>query len=136
MYNLFIHQVLSEPLPELPATLDRFTGIANTSSTPIGREGGEWAGTYIVARKGYVYTENSQMASIGAIFNSTYVSHKAAKSLAMLISQLCGELHPAVCFSGDMEPFEGYSKMHRHLTGLRNKPQQKHPGQLTALIPG
>ena len=72
MYNLFIHQVLSEPLPELPATLDRFTGIANTSSTPIGREGGEWAGTHIVAGKGYVYTENSQMASIGAIFNSTY----------------------------------------------------------------
>ena len=43
------------------------------------------------------------MASISAIFTSTYVriyvSHKAAKSMAKLLSQLYGELQPAVYLS-------------------------------------
>ena len=47
--------------------------------------------------KGYVFMKNSQMASIGAIFTS--ISHKAAKSLAKLISQLCGELQSVICLS-------------------------------------
>ena len=47
--------------------------------------------------KGYVFMKNSQMASIGAIFTS--ILHKAAKSLAKLISQLCGELQSAICLS-------------------------------------
>ena len=52
-----------------------------------------------VAGKGYISTENSQMVSIGTIYTFTYVSHKAAKSLANPISQLCGELQPANYFS-------------------------------------
>ena len=44
-----------------------FTGIANTISTPIGWEGEGWVDSHKVAGKGYVDTENSQMASIGTI---------------------------------------------------------------------
>ena len=33
---------------------------------------------------------------------------------------------------GDMQPFEGDSSTHEHLTSLRNKPQQKQPRQLSA----
>ena len=53
-------------------------------------------------------------------------------SSAKLISQLCGELQPAVCLSRDVEPFEGDPSTHGYLTSLRNKPQQKEPGQLSA----
>ena len=44
-----------------------------------------------------VNTENSQMASIGHFY--LHISHKAAKSMAKLISQSCGELQLAVCLS-------------------------------------
>ena len=43
--------------------------VTTVSSAPIGWEGG---GNHEVAGKGYVNSENSQMASIGAIFTSTY----------------------------------------------------------------
>ena len=42
--------------------------MANTTSTPIGVEGG----SYKAVGKGYVNTENNQLASICAIFTSTY----------------------------------------------------------------
>ena len=46
--------------------------------------------------KGYVNTRNSQIPSIGAIFSSTQLSHKAAKSMANeLISQWCDKLQLA-----------------------------------------
>ena len=38
----------------------------------VGWEGGWWAGILEVAGKDYVFTKTSQMASIGATFNSTY----------------------------------------------------------------
>ena len=49
--------------------------------------------------------------------------------MAKLTSQLCGELQPAICLS------RGYVRSYlkvtpstcEHLTGLRNKPQQKQP---------
>ena len=37
---------------------------------------------------------------------------------------------------GDMQPFEGDPYTRGRLTSLRNKPQQKQPGQLSASIPG
>ena len=46
-----------------------FTGVANTTSTLTGVKGG---GSHDVVGKGYVNTENRQMASIDAIFTSTY----------------------------------------------------------------
>ena len=36
----------------------------------------------------------------------------------------------------DMQPFEGDLYTHRRLTSLRNKRQQKQPGQLSASTPG
>ena len=37
---------------------------------------------------------------------------------------------------GDVQPFEGDPYTRGHLTSLRNKPQQKQPGKLSASIPG
>ena len=62
-----MHQLLNEYLTELPASLNNFfTGVANTTSNSIGVEG-VGGGSHKVAGRGYVNTENSQMASIGAI---------------------------------------------------------------------
>ena len=52
--------------------------------------------------------------------------------MAKLISQSCGELQPAVCLSREIEPSEGHPCTRGCLTSLRNKPQQKHPGKLSA----
>ena len=74
------------------------------------------------------------MASIGAI--SPLNTHIAAKSIwpntsasraVVNYSQLCS------C-QGDMEPFEDDQKTCGCLISLRNKPQQKQPGQLSASI--
>ena len=46
-------------------------------------------GSHKIVGKGYINTENSQMAPICAIFTFTY---HVAKSVAKLISQLGGEL--------------------------------------------
>ena len=56
----------------MPATSECiFTGVANTTSTPIKVDGGA-LGSHEVVGKDYVNTENSQMMPIGAIFNHTY----------------------------------------------------------------
>ena len=46
--------------------------------------------------KGYVFTKNSQMTSIGAIFTSTCHT-KQLNPMAKLISELCGNSQLAVC---------------------------------------
>ena len=66
----------------MPAILDSFTGIANTISTLIEVEGG--VKSHTVAGKGYVNTENSQIASADTIF-TPYIT-KVAKSMATLTS--------------------------------------------------
>ena len=48
-----------------------FTGVANTTSTPLGWEGGGQMRSHEVVGKGYVFSKNSQVASTGAIFTST-----------------------------------------------------------------
>ena len=54
------------------------------------RVSGGWVAMKMV--KYHIKIENSQMTFIGAIFTSTYViSHKAAKSMAKLISESCSE---------------------------------------------
>ena len=92
--------------------------------------GGGWVSSHKVVVKVYVFTMNNQMASIGAIFTSTY--NKAAKSMVKLISQSCGELQQLSACQGDMETFEGALSTSGYLISLRNKPQQKQPGQLSA----
>ena len=53
--------------------------------------------------------ETSQMALIHWCHFHLHISHKAAKSMTKLISQLCGELQPAVCLSRGCggQPFKG-----------------------------
>ena len=55
--------------------------------------------------------------------------------MAKLIGQLCGELQMSAC-QGNIQPFQGDLDIRGHLTSLRNKPQQKQPGQFSAPIPG
>ena len=58
-----MYHLLDGKLAKLPAILDSlFTGIANTTSTPIGVEG-KVVGSQEVAGKGYINTKNSQIAS-------------------------------------------------------------------------
>ena len=60
--------------------------------------GGGQAGSHKVVGKGYVFTKNREMTSIGAIFTSIcHTSHKAAKFMVILISQSCDDSQPAVC---------------------------------------
>ena len=52
--------------------------------------------------------------------------------MTKLISQWCGELYSwlSSC-QGDMEPFEGDTSTNECMINLRNKLQQKQPGQLS-----
>ena len=82
-----------------------------------------------------VFTKISQMASIGVIFTSTYHTKQlnpwpnSSASCVVNYSQL------SAC-QGDMQPFVGDPYTCGRLTSLRNKPQQKQPGQLSVSIPG
>ena len=92
-------------------------------------------GSHEEVEKGYSFTKTRQMASIGVIFTSTYHTKQlnpwpnSSASRVMNCSQL------SAC-QGDMQIFEGDPYTHGRLTSLRNKPQQKQPGQLSASIPG
>ena len=74
--NIASSTLLNGQLAELPAILDSLlTGIANTTSTPIGVEVEGWwvVRSHKVAGKGYVNTENGQIAFTGVILcTSTY----------------------------------------------------------------
>ena len=100
----------TEQLAELPAILDSFfAGVANATSTPIVWEGGGQAGSQEVMGKGYVFTKNSQMTSIGIIFITTCHTkqlHPRANSSAshvVIHSQL------SAC-QGKIGSFEGYPR--------------------------
>ena len=90
-------------------------------------------GSHEVAGKGYVNTENSQMASIGA--TSTYHTKQLNPWPNSSGSRVVNYSQLSVC-QGEMEPFEDHPSTRGCLTSLRNKLQQKQPGQLLALIPG
>ena len=77
--------------------------------------------------KGYIFTKTSHHFCL-------HISHKAAKSMAKLSSQSCGELQHTTC-QGDMQPFESDLSTRRFLISLRNKPQQKQLGKFSAPIP-
>ena len=135
IYNLPIHQILSGWLAKLPAILDSFTGIANITSTPIGWEGGEWGGSYNVASKGYINIANNQMVFIGAIFTSIYHTKQLNPWPNSLSSSVVNYTQFSAC-QGDLEPFEDHPSTRGYLTSLRNKPQLKLSGQLSAPILG
>ena len=88
-----------------------------------------------VAGKGYVFTKTSQMASIGVIFTSIYHTKQLNPWPNLSASRAVNYSLLSAC-KGDMQPFEGDLFTRGRLTSLRNKPQQKQPGQLSASIPG
>ena len=75
-----------------------FTGIANTTSVSIGWEGigvGEEPQSGGLRLRLY----QNQPNDIHWCHFYLHISHKAAKSMAKLISQVCDELQPADCLS-------------------------------------
>ena len=94
-----------------------FTGVANTSSTPIGWEGGRRAGSHKVAGKGYVFTKTSQMVSIGAIFTSAYHTKQLNPWLNSSASRVVNYSRLSAS-QGDVEPFEGDLSTCGRLTSL------------------
>ena len=83
----------------------------------------------------YVLTKPSQMASIGVIFTSTYHTKQLNPWPNSSASRVVNYSQLSAC-QGDMQPFEDDPYTRGCLTSLRNKPQQKQPGQLSASIPG
>ena len=72
-----------------------FNGIANTSSTPIRWEGG---GGRIATKWQTKATSSLKSAKWHPLMSfHLHILHKAVKSMAKLIRQLCGKLHPAFC---------------------------------------
>ena len=92
-------------------------------------------GSHEVAGKGYVLTKTRQMASVGVIFTSTYHTKQLNLWPYSSASRVVNYSQLPAC-QGDMQPFEGDLYTRGRLTSLRNKPQQRQPGQLSASIPG
>ena len=86
-----------------------------------------------MAGKGYVFTTNSQMTSIGAI--STSICHtkqlnpwtNSSANRVLIHSQL------STC-QGKMEPFEGHASTLGCQTGLRKKSERKQTVQASAIV--
>ena len=80
-----------------------------------------------------------QSNSIHWCYFHLHISHKAAKSMMKLISQLC-VVNYSTCTAGCLLIKERWTLFKDHpstcgcLTSLRNKPQQKQPGKLSAPI--
>ena len=75
------------------------------------------------------------MASIGVIFTSTYHTKQLNPWPDLSASRVVNYSQLSAC-QGDMQPFKGDPYTRGRLTSLRNKPQQKQPGQLSVSIPG
>ena len=80
-----------------------------------------------MAEKGYVNTENNQIASISVISAPHITQSKQLNTLPNSSSiQSGGDLLPSACFAcpGEIEVFRDHPNTYGHLTSLRNKPQQ------------
>ena len=66
-----------------------------------------------------------------------HISYKATKSMANLSASHAMNYSWLSACPGEMEPFKDHpiASTHGHLTSLRNKPQQKQPGQPSLPIP-
>ena len=80
-----------------------------------------------MAGKDYVFTKISQMASIGVIFTFTYHTKQLNPWPNSSTSRVVNYSQLSVC-QADMQPFGGDPYTRGRLTSLRNKPQQKQPG--------
>ena len=80
-----------------------------------------------VVGKGYVYTQNNQMASIGVIFTSTYHIKQLNPWPNSSASHMVNYSWLSVC-QGEVEIFEDHPNTHGCLTSLGNRPQRKQPG--------
>ena len=78
-----------------------------------------WAG------KGYVFTKNREMTSIGAILTSTCHTKQLNPCMAKLISQLCGDSQWQSACQGKMRPFKGYLSACGCQTGFSEKKRPK-----------
>ena len=92
-------------------------------------------GSHEVAGKGYVFTKNSQITSIGAIFTSTHTCYtkqpnpwtNSLGSHVVILSWL-----PAC--QGNLGPFEGHPSTRRCQTGLRKRLELKQTVQPSAIL--
>ena len=107
-----------------------FTGIANITNTPIRVAGGG----HKVTDKDCVHAENSQMASNGVIFSSTYHTKHLNPWPNSSASRVVNYSWPSAC-PREVEPFNDHLNTRGCLISLGNKPQQKQPEQFSAPIP-
>ena len=85
-----------------------------------------WVDSQVVEDRGYVFTKNSQMASIGAIFTSTHHTRQLNPCQNSSANRMVNYSQPSA-YQGEMEPFEDCPSTSGCLTSLKNKPQQKQP---------
>ena len=91
IHSLSMHQLLNGQPAELPTILDNLlTGIANITSTLIRVEPQN-------SRQRLCQHWKRPNCIYWHQFMCIHISHKAVKSMAKLIDQLCGELWLAVC---------------------------------------
>ena len=89
------------------------------TSTPTWSEGGGGrAGSHEVEGNGYVFTNTSQVASIGAIFASKNHTKQLNPCPNSSPSHVVNYSWLSAC-QGDMEPFEGHPSTRGYLTSLR-----------------
>ena len=133
-YDLSINQLLNEQLAEFSTILDSFQWCSQYHQHCYRVGGWGWVGNHEVIGKGCVNTENSQMASIGTIFTSTYHTKQlnpwSNSSASRVVNY--GQL-PA--YQRNMEPFEEHPSTHGCLTSLRNKPQKSNLSSLRISVP-
>ena len=80
-------------------------------------------GNHKVVGKAYVFTKNSQMASIGAIFTSTCHTKQLNPWQNPSASYVVNHSQLSAC-QGKMGPFEGHPSTHGcQIRGLRKRPE-------------
>ena len=110
-----------------------FAGIANITSTPIRWEGGGWVGSQEVAGKGYVFSNNSQITIIGAIFTSTCHTKQPNPWTNSLAS--CVMIHSRLfACQGNIGPFESWLKHLWTSDRLRNDLDESRLFQLSVVL--
>ena len=128
--NLPIYQLLSEQLAELSAILNSFLLVQPILLALL--QGGK-VGSHKLVGKSCIFTKNSPMTSISAIFTCIYHTKQLNPQLNSSASCVVNYSWLSAC-QVDMEPFEGVQNTCGCLTSLRNKPQQKQSGNISASI--
>ena len=90
-------------------------------------------GSHEVAGKGYVFTKNREMTTIGAIFTSTCHTKQLNPWPNSSASRVVIHSRLSAC-QRKMGPFKGYPSTRGHQTGLRIRPERKQTVQLLAVV--